>query len=174
MPHRVFLLPYPNFQSSRGVRLARTPWERGCYRGLGMVQLVTFCRPLHLVAVALCSATIAVSVTPASARSHHGAGRHARAYHAGHHVRWHHHHYRYYRHVVRDYGQIARDYRYVARDHRHAAHVSRWKGGVGHARTRGVARSYASYSASRRAANSAGVMSHSDSANSVGVTTGGS
>lgn len=147
-----------------------------------MVQLVAFCRPLHLVALALCSATIAVSVTPASARSHHGAGRHARAYHAGHHAGWHHHHYRYYRHVVRDYrhvvgdyGQVARDYRYVARDHRHVAHVSRWKRGVTHVRTRGAARTYAGHSAShaRRAANSAGVMSHSDSANSAGVTASG-
>jgi uncharacterized protein (TIGR02594 family) len=145
-----------------------------------MIQLVAFCRSLRLVALALCSATIAVSVTPASARSHHG--RHARAYHAGHHAAWHHHHYRYYRHVVRDYGHVVRDYghvahdyRYVARDHRHVAHVSRWKRGVAHVRTRGLARSYASYSASHasRAANSAGVMSHSDSANSAGVTASG-
>ena len=138
-----------------------------------MIQLVAFCRSLRLVALALCSATIAVSATPASARSHHG--RHARAYHAGHHAGWHHHHYRYYRHVVRDYGHVAHDYRYVARDHRHVAHVSRWKRGVVHVRTRGLARTYASYSASHasRAANSAGVMSHSDSANSAGVTASG-
>ena len=46
---------------------------------------------------------------------------------------------------------------------------------MAHVRTRGLARSYASYSASHasRAANSAGVMSHSDSANSAGVTASG-
>ena len=48
-----------------------------------MVQLLAFRRSLRLIALALCSAAIAVSATPASARSHHGAGRHARAYHAG-------------------------------------------------------------------------------------------
>jgi uncharacterized protein (TIGR02594 family) len=128
-----------------------------------MVQLVALCRPLRLVALALCSATIAVSATPASARSHHGAGRHARAYHAGHHAGWHHHHYRHYRHV-------ARDTRYVARDRRH---VSRGEHGVAHLRTRGLARTYASYLATHPA-NSAGVMSHSDSANSAGVTSSSS
>ena len=64
-----------------------------------MVQLFAFRRSLRLMALALCSAAIAVSITPASARSHHGAGRHARAYHAGHHAR--HYAHRHYRHVVR-------------------------------------------------------------------------
>jgi uncharacterized protein (TIGR02594 family) len=63
-----------------------------------MVQFA-FRRWLRLAALAMCSAAIAVSASPASARSHHGAGRHARAYHAGHHARWHHHH-RHFRHVV--------------------------------------------------------------------------
>ena len=51
-------------------------------------------RFVSIAAALLCSASIAVSVTPASARSHHGAGRHARSYHAGHHARHyaHHHH----------------------------------------------------------------------------------
>src|SRR5258707_2409278 len=64
-----------------------------------MVQLFAFRRSLRLIALALCSATIAVSATPASARSHHGAGRHARAHHAGHYGRRHyaHHH----RHMAR-------------------------------------------------------------------------
>jgi len=46
----------------------------------------------------MCSAAIAVSVSPASARPHHG--RHARAYHAGHHAKWHHQH-RQYLHATR-------------------------------------------------------------------------
>src|SRR3979411_424633 len=89
LPHPVFVSPYPKFQyATWRPSLAAAPWERGCYRGLGMVQLVALCRPLRLVALALCSATIAVSATPASARSHHGAGRHPRVYHAGHHAGW--------------------------------------------------------------------------------------
>jgi uncharacterized protein (TIGR02594 family) len=50
-----------------------------------------------LVALAFCSAAIAASVSPASARSHHSAGRHAHARHGAHfarrHVRHHHHAY---------------------------------------------------------------------------------
>jgi uncharacterized protein (TIGR02594 family) len=65
-----------------------------------MVELSTFRRSLHVVALALCSATFAVAATPASARSHHGAGRHARAYHAGHYARRHFAH-RHYRHFAR-------------------------------------------------------------------------
>jgi hypothetical protein len=53
-----------------------------------------------LVALALCLAAIAASVTPASARSHHDAERHAQASHAGHYARRHHGH-RHYRHVAR-------------------------------------------------------------------------
>jgi uncharacterized protein (TIGR02594 family) len=121
-----------------------------------MVQLVALCRPLRLVALALCSATIAVSAAPASARSHHGAGRHARTYHAGHHAGWHHRHYRHYRHVERD--------------HRRVAHVLRWKRGVAHMRTHGLSRAYATAHANR-SANSADVMS--SSANSAGVTASG-
>jgi uncharacterized protein (TIGR02594 family) len=135
-----------------------------------MVQLVAFCRPLRLVALALCSATIAVSATPASARSHHGSGRHARTYHAGHHAGWHHHHYR---HVARYSRYVVRESRYVARDRRHVARVSRGEHGVARMRTRGLARTYASYHATHPA-NSAGVMSHADSANSAGVTSSSS
>lgn len=55
------------------------------------------------MALAVCSLTFAVAASPASARPHHGAGRHARAYHAGHHAkrRLAAHHYRHYRHVAR-------------------------------------------------------------------------
>jgi uncharacterized protein (TIGR02594 family) len=69
-----------------------------------MRQLFAFRRSLRFIALALCSVSIVAFVTPASARPHHGAGRHARAYHAGHHAK---HHYAY-------------------RHHRHAARMSRW------------------------------------------------
>jgi uncharacterized protein (TIGR02594 family) len=66
-----------------------------------MVQLVVaFRRLLHLVALALCSMAVFAIASPASARSHHGGGRHARAYHAGHRARFFHYH-RHYRHNTR-------------------------------------------------------------------------
>ena len=65
-----------------------------------MRQLFAFRRSLRFVALALCSASIVVLVSPASARPHHGAGRHARAYHAGHHAK-HHYAYRYHSHAAR-------------------------------------------------------------------------
>jgi uncharacterized protein (TIGR02594 family) len=87
-----------------------------------MVELSTFRRSLHVVALALCSATFAVAATPASARSHHGAGRHARAYHAGHYARRHFHH----------------------RHHRYATPASRWERGVALTRLRRFADTQAS------------------------------
>jgi len=72
-----------------------------------MFKLLAFRRSLRFIALALCSASIAVSVSPASARSHHGAGRHARSHHAGHHAR----HYTHHR-------------------HRHIARATRWDRGV--------------------------------------------
>ena len=68
-----------------------------------MFQLFAYRRLLRFIALALCSAAIAVSVVPpASARPHHGAGRHARAYHAGHHARHYaHHRSHHYRHTAR-------------------------------------------------------------------------
>ena len=65
-----------------------------------MRQLFAFRRSLRFIALALCSASIIVFVSPASARPHHGAGRHARAYHAGHHAK-HHYAYRHHRHAIR-------------------------------------------------------------------------
>jgi uncharacterized protein (TIGR02594 family) len=65
-----------------------------------MRQLFAFRRSLRFIALALCSASIFVFVSPASARPHHGAGRHARAYHAGHHAK-HHYAYRHHRHAAR-------------------------------------------------------------------------
>jgi uncharacterized protein (TIGR02594 family) len=91
-----------------------------------MVQLFAFRRSLRPIALALCSMAIAISATPASARSHHGAGRHARAYHAGHHARQYAH--RHYAH------------RYV----RHLARASRWDRGVAQMQAKGFADSNAS------------------------------
>ena len=72
-----------------------------------MVQLVAFRR--SFVALALCTAAIVVSATPASARLRHGAGRHAQARHIGH---------RHYRHVAR---------------------MSRWDAGIARMHARGLA-----------------------------------
>jgi uncharacterized protein (TIGR02594 family) len=61
-----------------------------------MVQLFAFRRSLRFIALALCAAALAVvSISPASARSHHGAGRHAHAHHIRHYAQHH------YRHVAR-------------------------------------------------------------------------
>ncbi len=87
-----------------------------------MRQSFAFRRSLRLFALALCSASFAVSATPASARSHHGAGRHARAYHAGHHAR----HYAHYR-------------------HRHIAKASRWDRGVAQMQAGGFADANATF-----------------------------
>jgi uncharacterized protein (TIGR02594 family) len=65
-----------------------------------MRQLFAFRRSLRFIALVLCSASIIIFVSPASARPHHGAGRHARAYHAGHHAK-HHYAYRHHRHAGR-------------------------------------------------------------------------
>jgi uncharacterized protein (TIGR02594 family) len=97
-----------------------------------MLQLFAFRRSLRFIALALCSASIVVSVSPASARPHHGAGRHARAYHAGHHVK----HYKY-------------------RHYRHAARMSRWERGVARMQAGGFADTNAS------AATNAAVASNS-------------
>jgi uncharacterized protein (TIGR02594 family) len=64
-----------------------------------MRQLSAFRRSLRYLALALCSASIVAIVSPASARPHHGAGRHARAHHAGHHAK--HYAYRHHRHAAR-------------------------------------------------------------------------
>jgi uncharacterized protein (TIGR02594 family) len=95
-----------------------------------MVQLVAFFRSLrgvspHFVALALCSAAIVGSVSPASARPHHGAWRHTHAHHAGHHIRRH-HAYRHHRH------------------HRHLARGSRWDAGAAQMQARGFANTNAS------------------------------
>src|SRR6202034_3899355 len=87
---------------------------------LSMLQSSAFGR--SLVALALCSAAFAFSVTPASARSHHGARRYAHAHYPGYHARRH-EAYRHYRHV---------------------AHLSRWDAGVAQMKARGLADANAS------------------------------
>jgi uncharacterized protein (TIGR02594 family) len=88
-----------------------------------MRQLFASCRPLRFIALALCSASIFVFVAPASARPYHGTGRHARAYHAGHHAKWHHTH----------------------RHFRHAARVSNRDRSAAKMQARGLANGYASF-----------------------------
>jgi uncharacterized protein (TIGR02594 family) len=94
-----------------------------------MVQLVAFCRSLRVsplvVALALCSAAIVASVSPASARSHHGMRHHAYLRHVHHQVRRHYA----YRHI---------------RHCRHLARLSRWDAGVARMRARGLASANAS------------------------------
>jgi uncharacterized protein (TIGR02594 family) len=116
-----------------------------------MVQLVAFCRSLrgaspHFVALALCSAAIVASVSPASARSHHGIGRHAHMRHASRHP-GHHYAFRHDRH-----------YRRLAR-------ISRWDAGLAQMQARGLAGANASIASSAdsggMAATSAGFGSSS-------------
>jgi uncharacterized protein (TIGR02594 family) len=63
-----------------------------------MVQLFAFRRSLRVVALALCSAAIVAFASPASARSHHGAGRHG--HYASRHIERH-FAYRHHRHMAR-------------------------------------------------------------------------
>src|SRR6185436_20491548 len=98
--------------------------ELGGYRGSSMRQMFAFRRSLRFIALAMCSASIVVSVTPASARPHHGAGRHARAYHAGHHAKRH----------------------YTHHHHRHTKRLSRWERGVARMQAGGFADTNASFS----------------------------
>jgi uncharacterized protein (TIGR02594 family) len=93
-----------------------------------MVELFAFRRSLRfvslrVVALALCSGAMFASATPASARSHHGAGRHA--------------HVRYTRHAAHYAG---RHHRY-----RHIARASRRDTGVAQMQARGFANANASF-----------------------------
>jgi uncharacterized protein (TIGR02594 family) len=88
-----------------------------------MRQLFAFRRSLRFIALALCSVSIVAFVSPASARPHHGAGRHARAYHAGHHAK---HHYAY-------------------RHQRHAGRMSRWERGAAQMQSGGFAETNPSF-----------------------------
>jgi uncharacterized protein (TIGR02594 family) len=88
---------------------------------LRMVQSSAFGR--SLVALALCFTAFAFSVSPASARSHHGARRYAHAHSTGYHASRH-EAYRHYRHVAR---------------------LSRWDAGVAQMKARGLADANASF-----------------------------
>jgi uncharacterized protein (TIGR02594 family) len=95
-----------------------------------MVQLFAFRRSLRFaslgaVALALCSATIVASATPASARSRHSPSRHAHAHYAGRRGR---------RHFA---------YRHDRHDRR-IARQSRWDTGVAQMRAGGFANANAS------------------------------
>ena len=126
----------PNRKKRRLVRCCTNEFRkggglrgRGSTEGMSMLQLLAFGRSLRLLALATCSAAIAVSATPAFARSHRSAGRHARAYHAGHYARRH----------------------YADRHHRHyrrAARSSRWDRGVAQMQAGGLANSHASIAVS--------------------------
>jgi uncharacterized protein (TIGR02594 family) len=60
-----------------------------------MINRTAFFRPrLHVVALAMCSLAFAGSATPAAARSHHGAGRHAQTRHISHYAARHFRHLR--------------------------------------------------------------------------------
>jgi uncharacterized protein (TIGR02594 family) len=89
-----------------------------------MLQSSAFRR--SLVALALCSTAFAISATPASARSHHGARRYAHAHYTGHHARRH----------------------YAHRQYRHVARLSRWDSAVAQMHSRGLADANASLSTS--------------------------
>jgi uncharacterized protein (TIGR02594 family) len=96
-----------------------------------MVQLYAFRRLLRIaflrvVAPALCSVVIVASASPASARTHHGAGRYAHARYAGRHARRH----------------------YASRHYRHFARASRWGRGIAQMQTHGFGETNASLGSS--------------------------
>jgi uncharacterized protein (TIGR02594 family) len=78
----------------------------------------------RVVALALCSAAIVASASPAAARSHHGTRRHA--HYVSRHVRRH----------------------YAYRHHRHIARASRWDAGVAQMQAHGFAGTNASLASS--------------------------
>ncbi|MGJ4960458.1 TIGR02594 family protein [Bradyrhizobium sp. HKCCYLRH2015] len=80
----------------------------------------TLRRSLHIVALTMGAAVVAVTATPASARPHHGSGHHAHRSHGGHHYARHHHH------------------------RRSVARLSRWERGVARVQVSGVADAQAS------------------------------
>ncbi|HEX2631767.1 MAG TPA: TIGR02594 family protein [Bradyrhizobium sp.] len=114
-----------------------------------MVQLVAFCRSLGAVslrtaALALCSAAIVASVSPASAKSHHGARRHADTHHVT-------------RHTGHHYAEGERRYTYRhPRHHPHLARASRWHRGVERMQARRPGRANASLASANSGVTSGG------------------
>src|SRR5262249_44433528 len=106
LPHEVLLSPHPEAKRAACFAQRRaSQGNGGDYRGLTMLGMVAFCRPL-LAALALLTAAIAASISPASARSYHRSAHHAQGY-AGHQARWHQPQY----HSRYRYRQIARQSR---------------------------------------------------------------
>jgi uncharacterized protein (TIGR02594 family) len=91
-----------------------------------MVQLYAFRRSLHIMALALCSAAFVASATPASARSHHSAGRFAHGRYASRHGRRH----------------------FASRHYRHIARASRWERGIAQMQAQRFAGANASFPSS--------------------------
>jgi len=113
-----------------------------------MVELYASRRSFRFVsfsvaALALCSAAVLASATPASASSHHGSWRQAHVRHFGKHARWYH----------------ARHYRRLAR-------ASRWAAGVAQMRAKGFANANASFP-SAAASNATAASSGFGSSNVV-------
>jgi uncharacterized protein (TIGR02594 family) len=95
-----------------------------------MIQLVAFCRSVGAVSpriavLALCSAAMVASISPASAKSHHRVRRHVHVHHVSHHTGYHYAH-----------GQH--------RHYRHLARATRWNPGVEQMRAHRVGRANAS------------------------------
>jgi uncharacterized protein (TIGR02594 family) len=96
-----------------------------------MIQLFAFRRSLRVVALALCSAAMAASATPASARTHPGAGRHGHVHYASRHIGRH----------------------FAYRHDRHVARGSRWQRGVAQMQAGGFANANASLAGTSMASN---------------------
>ena len=79
-PHEFMLSPHPAAKRAAGIRAtARVAGERGCLQRIDYAWYRCVL-PAAYVAPALCLAAIAVSVSPASARSHHRSAHHAQAH----------------------------------------------------------------------------------------------
>ena len=111
-----------------------------------MLQLFAFRRSLRVLALALCSVSLAVIASPASARPHHGAGRHARGYHAGHHARHYARHYAH-RHIRAFSREVDTGLRQESASNQksHISRASRWERGVAQMQAGGFADSNATF-----------------------------
>lgn len=109
-----------------------------------MLKLFAFRRLLRVLALALCSVSFAVIVSPASARPHHG--RHARGYHAGHHARHYasHHGHRHVRHTRASFSEVDTGSRRENASNQ-KSRVSRWERSVARMQAGGFADSNASF-----------------------------
>ena len=109
-----------------------------------MVQLFAFRRSLRFIALAMCSIVLAVvSISPASARSHHGTRSH---------------------HSFRHYGSAHHAGRYLAyRHYRHVTRRSRWDAGVAQMRAGGLADANASIGSGTASADMASSGSNGSS-----------